>query len=96
VHAQLGAVLTVTLHNTYWTLLPPSDGFVVQPYAPAQTAPATNCAGHVPGSGCGTVTATYNLGHVGSAVLRAHRTTCGEAMRCVGAAGDWSVTVVVS
>jgi hypothetical protein len=96
VQAQLGAVLTVTLHSTYWSLLPPSDGLAVQPYAPAATTPATTCPGNVPGSGCGTVIATYNLGHVGTTVLRAHRTVCGEAMRCVGAAGDWSVTIVVS
>jgi hypothetical protein len=96
VHAQLGAVMTVTLHSTYWNLLPPSDGFVVQPYAPAATAPATTCPVHAPGTGCGTVVATYNLGHVGTAVLRAHRDSCGEALRCVGAAADWKVTVVVS
>ena len=94
VHVHFGDTVTVTLHSTYWSFLP-TDGLALQPFAPAQTAPATNCGGPV-GSGCGTVTASYNVGHTGTSVLRAHRTTCGEAMRCVGKQADWSVTIVAS
>jgi hypothetical protein len=48
------------------------------------------------GSCCGEVTATYGVAHVGTTVLHAHRSTCGEARRCTGRAGDWTVTLVAS
>lgn len=94
VHVRLGDTIEVTLHSTYWSFLP-TDGLALQPFAPAQTAPATNCGGPV-GSGCGTVTTSYNVGHVGTSTLKAHRDTCGEALRCVGSDANWSVTVVAS
>jgi len=94
VHVHFGDTVTVTLHSTYWSFLP-TDGLALQPFAPAQTAPANNCGTPI-GSGCGTVTASYNVGHIGTSVLRAHRTSCGEALRCVGKSADWSVTIVAS
>lgn len=94
VHVHFGDTIVVTLHSTYWSFLP-TDGLALQPFAPAQTAPANNCGTPI-GSGCGTVTASYNVGHIGTSVLRAHRTSCGEALRCVGKSADWSVTIVAS
>lgn len=94
VHVHFGDTITVTLTSTYWSFLP-TDGLALQPFAPAQVAPATTCATPV-GSGCGTVTASYNVGHIGTSVLRAHRDTCGEALRCVGSQANWSVTVVAT
>ena len=94
VHVHFGDTITVTLNSTYWSFLP-TGGLALQPFAPAQTAAGTACPKH-PGSGCGTVTASFNVGHVGTSVLRAHRDTCGEALRCVGDQGDWSVTVVAT
>ncbi|MDQ1698919.1 MAG: hypothetical protein QOG34_782 [Frankiaceae bacterium] len=94
VHVHFGDTVTVTLHSTYWSFLP-TGGLALQPFAPAQTAPSTGC-GQPVGSGCGTVTASFNVGHVGTTTLRAHRDTCGEALRCTGDQADWSVTVVAS
>jgi len=94
VHVHLGDTIIVTLHNTYWSFLP-TGSLALQPFSPVATAAATNC-GQPVGSGCGTVIATYNVGHVGTGKLRAHRETCGEALRCVGKDADWSVTVVAS
>jgi len=94
VHVHFGDTVTVTLGSTYWSFLP-TDGLALQPFAPAQTAPASTCKTPV-GSGCGTVTASYNVGHIGTSVLRAHRDTCGEALRCVGDQANWSVTVVAT
>jgi hypothetical protein len=94
VHVHLGDIITVTLQSTYWSFLP-TDGLALQPFAPVATAAGTACP-HVMGTGCGTVTASYNVGHVGTSVLRAHRDTCGEALRCLGKQGDWSVTVVAT
>jgi len=94
VHVHLGDTVVVTLHSTYWSFLPTAS-LALQPFAPVATAPATGC-GQPVGGGCGTVTASYNIGHVGSGKLHAHRDTCGEALRCVGKQADWSVTVVAS
>ena len=93
VHVHFGDTVVVTLHSTYWSFLPTGQSLALQLFAPVATAPAGNCR---PGVGCGTVTATYNVGHVGTTVLRAHRDSCGEALRCIGTQGDWSVTVVAT
>src|SRR4051794_36833507 len=90
VDAQLGDTIVVVLHSTYWNFSSPAR--VLQPLS-TQPSPG-HCA--VVGSGCGTVTATYNAGQVGTITLHAHRDSCGEALRCTGANADWSVTVRVS
>jgi len=90
VDAQLGETIVVVLHSTYWNFSSPAR--VLQPLS-TQPSPG-HCA--VVGSGCGTVTVTYNAAQVGTITLRAHRDSCGEAMRCTGPNADWSVTVRVS
>jgi hypothetical protein len=90
VDAQLGDTIVVTLHSTYWAFDTPSR--VLQPLS-TQPSPS-HCA--VVGSGCGTVTVTFNAAQVGTVTLHAHRDSCGEAMRCVGNSADWSATVRVS
>lgn len=94
VHVHFGDTIVVTLHSTYWSFLP-TGTVALQPFAPVATVAGTNC-GQPMGSGCGTVTATYNVGHVGTATLHAHRDSCGEALRCLGKDADWSVTVVAT
>ena len=92
---QFGDTLVVTLHSTYWSFLP-TDGLAIQSLGDPATAPATNCPPpmNVTGSGCGTVTGTFNVGHIGTSTLKAHRDSCGEALRCTGKDADWSVTIV--
>lgn len=91
VDVQLGDTVIVTLHSTGWNLDVPAT--VLQPLGAPQTSPSP-CP--VMGGGCGTVTESYNAGHVGQVTLHAHRDSCGEALRCTGTQGDWSVTVRVS
>ena len=88
---HLGDTIDVTLHSTTWTLDVPA--MVLQPLGDPQTA-ASPCA--IMGSGCGTVTQSYNARHVGQTTLHAHRDSCGEALRCSAKQSDWSVTVRVS
>lgn len=85
-----GARIEVDLHSTYWTLQPTSG-----PLSPdgAPSVQPSHCT--VPGTGCGTVVATYVAESAGTAQLHAHRDSCGEALRCTGNAGDWHVTVTV-
>ena len=92
---RVGQELRVELHSTYWVLAEPTDTRVLQPETPPTTATGVSCPAF-PGSGCGTVIATYVARHDGTAVLAAHRTTCGEALRCTGSDGDWNVTVHVA
>ena len=86
-----GDTIIVTLHSTYWSFAPPS-GNILQPIGTPTVGKGLNCP-NIPGSGCGTVSMTYNVGVVGSGGISAHRTSCGEALRCTGTQGDWSVTI---
>jgi len=91
-----GQQLDVTLHSTYWTLATPVDTAVLRVDVGPTPATDASCRSAIPGSGCGSVTATYTAARAGTTTLTAHRDTCGEALRCVGAQADWRVTVRVS
>ena len=95
VSIRTGGTLRVVLHSTYWQFYPPSDPTVLgsEGQPAVSPAPRGQC---VPGGGCGTVTATFRGLRAGRAVVTAHRTSCGEALRCTGNQGSWMVTVVVS
>jgi hypothetical protein len=93
VSLHVGQRLRVVLHSTYWEFKPVSNTTVLRSVAEPSVAPKSGC---VPGQGCGTVTAVYVARHAGTAVVKAARTSCGEAMGCTGDAGSYTVTVVVS
>jgi hypothetical protein len=88
---DVGAIVRVTLHSTYWLFEPVSDPAVLDRTGPVARATAAG----VPGSGAGTVIGTWRATRRGTAVVTAHRTSCGEALRCVGAAGQFRLVVVV-
>ena len=95
VSLRAGGTLRVVLHSTYWQIDPASDSTVLASegspsYSPD---PPGTC---VPGGGCGTVTATFQALRPGRAVVSAHRTSCGEALRCTGNQGSYAVTVMVT
>ena len=83
----------LVLHSTYWNVEPVGDPKVLQSLHDPVVTP--DLAGHVPGSGAGTVAVDYKSGQSGTAQLRASRQTCGEALKCTGDQGSFSVTVVV-
>ena len=95
VSLRAGGSLVVTLASTSWKHEPPGDTAVLHVVAPPTSATGASCPAF-PGSGCGTVTATYTGGHAGTTQLAAHRDSCGEALRCTGTQGDWSIRVRVS
>jgi hypothetical protein len=88
------ATLRLVLHNTYWTI-----GESSVPSVLALTAsPVYSEAGLIaciPGTGCGTVTASFRALAPGRAVVTATRSSCGEALRCVGGNGAFEATVIV-
>ena len=96
VHARVGDLILVTLHSTYWQFAEP-NGSVLVPVNPAVAQPGdASCSPSIPGSGCGTVRAGYRVARSGTARIVAGRASCGEAMRCTGQQGRWSVTVVAT
>lgn len=95
VQARVGDDIVVTLHSTYWQLGKPAGAVLVAVGSPQTQAGGPSCS-TVPGSGCGTIRADYRVATAGTARISAGRVSCGEAMRCTGSQGRWSVTVVAS
>ena len=101
VSVKIGSTFSVVLNSTYWQYAPLAVTKAIVAQAdpvtaaifPGPTAPA-GCT-H-PGTGCGTVTWKFKAEAIGSAIISASRTTCGEAMRCVGTQGAYAVTVKVT
>lgn len=93
-----GQVLIVTLSTTFWTFQGSSN---IQALAPADApvaSPAPRDSCHY--GGCtavnGSVTATFHAVAPGAASVTASRVSCGEAMGCVGGAGQYQLTVEVT
>ena len=92
---HVGDRLVVTLHSTYWEFAAPAPSpGPLRAVGEPTVAPDLQC--RPVGSGCGTVRATYVARAQGRAVVAAHRTTCGEALRCGPGDTDWSVSVKVT
>ena len=96
VRVHRGDRVELTLHSTYWQVSPIGIEVlypVIDNSSPTRAGLPPSC---VPGGGCGTVTFEYLAEHAGRVVLRAHRNSCGEAMRCTAGSGRFSVTVIVT
>ena len=89
-----GQTLLVTLGSTYWTIQGSSNSLVLAPVGDAVTSPESCSA--PPGSGCGTVSQEFRAVTSGASRVTASRVSCGEAMRCVGPAGQYELTVQVA
>jgi hypothetical protein len=93
VTAHLNDVIEVRLGSTYWRFHPVTGGVLSRgklvTHAPSGPV-------RIPGTGRGTVIATYRVLKSGTARVSASRTTCGEAMRCSGAQSSFALTVVAS
>ena len=94
VSLHIGDRLEVRLTSTYWTIAGSSDPQVLKAVGPVQVSPQSS--GCVPGGGCGTVVAIFDVVGAGSAQVTASRTSCGEAMGCTGDQGSFRVTVQAS
>lgn len=87
-----GSQVVVTLDSTYWNFEPLPSRTLVVASRPTYRA----AGGHpVPGSGAGSVREVLRAVGAGTATITAQRSSCGEAMRCVGGLGTFQVTVVV-
>ena len=88
-----GQQLKVVLASTYWNIVGSSDTAVLRTDGQPHTNPQPS--GCVPGGGCGTVTQVFVAVAAGQAMVTATRTSCGEAMGCVGSSGQYSLRVIV-
>jgi hypothetical protein len=94
-HARVGDTISVLLHSTYWQLTDPRDGELAPTASPVASPGGKGCP-TIPGTGCGTMSAGYRVATAGTTTLAATRQSCGEAMRCTGSQGRWSVKVVAT
>jgi hypothetical protein len=93
VHVTRGELVVLRLHSTYWTINGSSDQAVLR--EDPSTVIVQPSPGCVPGEGCGVTGARFSALAHGTAVVTAMRTSCGEALRCVGTQGAYTVTVQV-
>ena len=91
---EVGATIRLILHNTYWNIEQGNPAAVLA-LAAAPVYSAAGAVACIPGTGCGTVTATFRALATGRAVISASRTSCGEALACTGGNGAFEVTVIV-
>jgi len=99
INAKIGSSFRVSLSSMYWQLSPVKanivgqvGGVLSQPVMPGPNAPA-GC--QHPGAGCGKQTWTFKAKMAGTTILQATRTSCGEALRCVGDQGLFTLRVRV-
>jgi hypothetical protein len=94
VRVHRGETVDLQLSSTYWQVSRVA-GNILERVVDA-TPRVRDYPSCVPGQGCGTVEVEYLAEHAGRVTLKAHRGSCGEAMRCVGNQGRFRVEVVVT
>jgi predicted secreted protein len=100
ISVKVGSHLSLTLHSMYWQLSALKVGSSVttkgtvyqRAIIPGPSAP-TGC--RIAGMGCGIQIWNFTATKVGTTAIVATRTTCGEAMRCIGTNGRYTVHVKV-
>ncbi|MDJ0344469.1 hypothetical protein QMK19_20825 [Streptomyces sp. H10-C2] len=92
IQVSTGTTVLVQLHSRYWSLPASSNQQVMAATSGANT-PAGTCQ---PGVGCGVSSADFTARQPGTAQITAHRTICGEAMRCPPGQSTYRVTINVA
>jgi len=90
VTVPVGTRLDVTLESTYWSLSSSSPAILQAAGATRHSRGACR-----PGAGCGSTELTLLTGTVGTSEIGGLRTSCGEALRCTAATGQYLVHVHV-
>jgi hypothetical protein len=91
-----GQTLLVTLSSTYWTIQGSNNPQVLVLVGEPVVSPAPRSTCPIAGSGCGTVAQKFRAVGPGEAEVSASRVSCGEALRCGPAAGQFQLSVEVS
>lgn len=94
IHTAIGHLLNVSLDGQGWTFDATPARLVKVEIRPTSSIPA-NCLGPRQTAKCGQSSISYRAAGAGTIALRATRSMCGEARRCLGTEGKFSVTVIV-
>lgn len=85
----------LVLSSTYWTVTGSSAPNVLRQDGGTRLLARPSDCPKIPGLGCTPEETDFTaLGH-GKAVITAHRTSCGEALRCAPGKESFSVTIIV-
>ena len=93
IHIGVGDKLALILGSSYWNFAGSSAPSVLRQEGNSTLVPTSRrCP---PGVGCQPKRAVFKALAKGTAVITAHRLSCGEALRCTGSQGHFKLTVVV-
>jgi sorbitol-specific phosphotransferase system component IIA len=91
-----GDKIELVLSSSYWQVAGSSAPKVVRQVGHTMLMPRPSTCPHIPGLGCIPVKTNFlAVGH-GKAVIKASRTSCGEALRCSNQQAHFTLTIVVS
>jgi hypothetical protein len=96
VSVRAGDSIELILASSYWKVTGSSAPRVVRQDGPTVLLPRPSSCPAIPGLGCTPVRTSFTALSRGEAVIRASRTSCGEALRCGGRATRFTLTVVVT
>lgn len=95
VKARVGDRIELILSSTYWNLHGSSAPRVLRQNGPAVVLARPPDCPDIPGLGCTPEEANFRALADGTAIIRASRTSCGEALRCAPSKTRFAVTLVV-
>ena len=91
-----GDQVELILSSSYWNVAGSSAPRVLRQDGPATPMPRpSSCPANIPGLGCIPIQTKFTALADGRAVIKASRTSCGEALRCSPGRTRFIVTVVV-
>lgn len=95
VHVHVGTEVELLLSTSYWTVDGSSAVTVLRQDGASTVLPRPSGCSAIPGQGCQPVRTDFTATAVGTAIITANRTVCGEAMRCPPDKQHFFVTIVV-
>jgi hypothetical protein len=95
VKARVGDRIELILSSTYWNLHGSSAPRVLRQNGPAVVLARPPGCPDLPGLGCTPEKVNFTAMADGTAIIRASRTSCGEALRCAPDKTRFAVTLVV-
>ena len=94
IRIRVGDQVALILSSTYWNVRGSAAPTVLRQDGPAKLLGSpSSCP---PGVGCGSLRTFFTALTPGTAMITAHRDSCGEALRCVGSRGRFRLTVIVT
>ena len=95
VKARVGDRIELILSSTYWNLDGSSAPRVLRQNGPAVVLARPPDCPDLPGLGCTPEQVNFTALADGTAIIRASRVSCGEALRCAPSKTRFAVTLVV-